>query len=277
MKKNFFSGYYVVESKLANLFGAQVLRYFLAAFGLTIRRLRFSKNLTNLDDILHKDGLCTLENFLSKDQVIKVNSEFNKILNSPSHSFEDGSTKVKRSTITNFDMAPYTSEYILKDSRVIDLVQNAEGRKYDLGEAWFDIVQNGDPAISDSQKVMHTDNFYATHKMWYFLDDVTIEHGPLVVSPGTSRFSFTRAIFEYVNSINFDSQNVAWRPSKRWKNIFKLRPKPIVVAANTLVIANTHAFHQRGEAVLGMERRQIHFRVRIDPMKKIFSYIGERY
>jgi len=277
MKKNFFSGYYVVESKLANLLGAQVLRYCLASFSLTIRRLRYKKNLTNTDQLLHKSGFCIIEDFLSKEDADNVNLEFSKVLYSPTDSFEDGSTKVIRSTITNFKKVPHTFKNILNNSQVIDLVQNAEGRKYDIGEAWFDIVKNGDPDISDSQKIMHTDNFYATHKMWYFLDDVTIEHGPLVVAPGTSRFSLIRAIFEYVNSINYDSQNVAWRPSKRWKKIFNLRPKPMVVPANSLVIANTHAFHRRGEALSGMERRQIHFRIRIDPLKKMFSYIGERY
>ena len=122
---------------------------------------------------------------------------------------------------------------------------------------------------------MHTDNFYATHKIWYFLDDVTLEHGPLIVTPGTSRFSLLRAAFEYINSLSYDSQNVAWRPSQRWQNILKLRPKAMTVAANTLVIANTHGFHGRGDAVSGMERRQIHLRVRIKPLKKMFSYVGE--
>jgi len=277
IKRQFLSGYYVVESWIANFFGAQVLRYCLAAFSLYVRRLKFSKNITELDDTLHKDGLCILKDFLSVQQVDMVNLEFNKVLRYPTDSFEDGSTYIKRSTLADFDIVPCVSEHILKNPSVINLVQNAEGRQYDVGEAWFDIVQNGDPAVSDSQKVMHTDNFYATHKMWYFLDDVTLEHGPLVVAPGTSRFSFTRAIFEYLNSINYASQNIAWRPSARWKKIFKLRPMPVVVPANTLVIANTHAFHQRGDAVEGMERRHIHFRMRIDPMKKMFSFVGDRY
>lgn len=274
-EKKFFSGYYVVESRLAKIFGAQVFRYVLAALSLSIRRLIYSNNLTPLDMTFKKLGICTIEEFLTKEQARLVNAEFNKKLEAPTNSFDDESTVVKRSTIEDFSSIPSVAEHILNNPQVVELVQNAEGRKYDIGHTWVDIVCSGDIEIGDSQKVLPTDNFYATHKMWYFLDEVTLEHGPLIVTPGTSRFSLLRATFEYINSLSYQSQNVAWRPSQRWQNILKLRPEPVTVAANTLVIADTHGFHRRGDSVAGMERRQIHFRVRINPLKRMFSYAGE--
>jgi hypothetical protein len=274
MKKGFFSGYYVVESKLANLLGVQFFRYLIAHFGLSLRRLLYSNNLSSLDIALKNDGVCIIENFLEVDQLHLAEKEFNQLLRRATDSFEDGSTFVKRSSVIDLDSIPFVSEYICKNKRVVNLVQNAEGRKFDVSEAWFDIIKNGDPSVGDSQKVLHTDNFYATHKIWYFFDDVTEDHGPLVFAAGTSRFSLRRGIFEYVSSLFYDSQNVAWRPSQKWINFLKISPQLLTVPANTLVIANTHGFHRRGDAVPDMERRQIHFRVRINPLQKILSFKG---
>lgn len=271
MKKGFFSGDYVVESRRANIFGAQLFRYILSYVCLACRRFIYSENLTPKDRVSRRDGICWIPEFLDLKAVKLVESEFNKQLKGAGGSFTDGSTLVKRSTIQNLDTVANASQYIIKNPKVIDLVQNALGRRYDVCDVWFDIVVSGDPSIGDSQRVMHTDNFYSTYKMWYFLDDVTLAHGPLVFATGTSRFSFIRAIFEYVNSISYAAKNASWRPSKTWQKLLSLHPKEITVPANSFVIADTHGFHRRGDAVAGMERRQIHFRMRTNPLKKCFS------
>ena len=120
--KKIFSEYYVVESRLANFCGAQLFRYVLAALSLAIRRLIYSNNLTPSDMALKKFGICTIEEFLTKEQAKFVNVQFNRKLEAPTDSVDDGSTVVKRLTIDDFSLNPIVAEHILNNPKVIELV-----------------------------------------------------------------------------------------------------------------------------------------------------------
>lgn len=277
MRKGFFSGYYVVENVLLNILGAQAFRYIVASMSLTIRRWLYTGTPNVYDKELRQNGFCVLREFLSETDKSIVLKEFEKNLANAEHSFEDGSTKVVRQTVSNLNNIENIRSRVIFNEALVNLVEKAEARRYTVKEVWLDKICNGDPETSDSQKQFHTDNFYTTHKVWYFLDDVNLSDGPLTIAKGTSRFSIIRLVFEYMQSVTYRSKNYAWRPNKFWRRLLAVRPHPVIVPANSLVVANTHAFHKRGDAEQGTTRRQVHFRIRINPMTRIFQFDGHEY
>lgn len=108
---------------------------------------------------------------------------------------------------------------------------------------------------SDPQNAIHADTFHSTMKAWLFLTDVTLEDGPLTVVAGGHRLSPERLAWEGEQallapdsldrlsargSLRIDLDNLA--------NLALPLPTPLVVPANTLVVADTFGFHARGVA-----------------------------
>ncbi|MBX2885808.1 MAG: phytanoyl-CoA dioxygenase family protein [Granulosicoccus sp.] len=107
----------------------------------------------------------------------------------------------------------------------------------------------------DPQKNLHSDTFHPTMKSWYFLDDVDESNGPFTYVPGSGRLSLARLKWEYRKSIECSrggdrySANGSFRITDADAAEMQLQPaKAFKVNANTLVIANTHGFHCRGNA-----------------------------
>ncbi len=107
----------------------------------------------------------------------------------------------------------------------------------------------------DPQKNLHSDTFHPTMKSWYFLDDVDEKNGPFTYVPASNRLSRARLAWEYKKSIQISAQgdrysgNGSLRLSDEDANEMGLNPpRSFKVAANTLVVANTHGFHCRGQA-----------------------------
>ena len=145
--------------------------------------------------------------------------------------------------------------------------KGVERKPIDIGDVWFDTVVNGDPRKGeDSQKQLHSDIFFTTHKVWFFLEPVKLEDGPLCFAPGTNRVTWKRLVFEYSKSIKYDQlSDYSFRVEPADKAYFGFEEKSLTCPANTLVIANTCGFHRRGDAVAGHTRKQIHFCIRSQP------------
>jgi len=108
---------------------------------------------------------------------------------------------------------------------------------------------------SDPQKNLHSDTFHPTMKSWYFLDDVDETNGPFTYVPGSHRLTLDRLKWEYHKSIEISrggdrySGNGSLRINEYDAKAMNLQaPRAFKVSANTLVIANTHGFHCRGQA-----------------------------
>lgn len=107
----------------------------------------------------------------------------------------------------------------------------------------------------DPQKNLHSDTFHPTMKSWYFLDEVDERNGPFTYVPGSNRLTRARLIWEYRRSIEISSDgdrysgNGSLRLGDADAKEMKLNAaEGFKVPANTLVIANTHGFHCRGNA-----------------------------
>jgi hypothetical protein len=275
--KDIFSGKYVVENKLVNYAGGQLFRYLGARIIYHLRGVVFGWVSDPDSEDLKREGIIKIESFLGEDDYRKLLEEFEQTKKVGKYQpIQDGSTRSERYTmeIADLEKLPTLNAKIVNSPVVKALVESGEHRSYEVDKyIWCDEVVNGDPAKgADSQKELHVDNFFTTHKIWYFFDPVTVEDGPLVYVKRSHRMGIKRAIFEYVNSVRFDTiKSHAFRVTPAWLKFIKPDTQSCLVQGNTLVIANTMGYHRRGDAVPGRVRRQIHYRVRFNPFKNILK------
>ena len=134
----------------------------------------------------------------------------------------------------------------------------------------------------DPQKDLHTDTFHPCVKAWLYIDEVSDQNGPFTFIPGSLRLTWKRVKWEYRQSL-LASQSRNDRPKQRyWDGSFRVStqdaaelgyglPLAMKVAANTLLIANTHGIHCRGEAKSGATRMTIWMQARDNPFNPVFS------
>ncbi|MDX2158845.1 MAG: phytanoyl-CoA dioxygenase family protein [Hyphomicrobiaceae bacterium] len=139
------------------------------------------------------------------------------------------------------------------------------------------VVHNGVASGSvDPQKALHSDTFHSTMKGWYFLGDVRPQDGPFTYVPGSHRFSRRRMAWEREISIHAceHGNRYSAKGSLRLTEEDRLRlgyPEPVQLAVpgNTLVIADTHGFHRRGDAEGGAVRVAIYASSRSNPFNPL--------
>ncbi len=143
---------------------------------------------------------------------------------------------------------------------------------------------------SDPQKVLHSDTFHPTMKAWFFLDDVTHDKGPFTYVPGSHRLTLARLKWEYRRSIQGSDLNDGYSEKGSMRadlsdleEMGLAQPKPCTVKRNTLVVADTHGFHCRGQAAEGSSRLEIWAYSRTNPFNplpglglKLFSRIEHK-
>ncbi|HXE67776.1 MAG TPA: phytanoyl-CoA dioxygenase family protein [Hyphomicrobiaceae bacterium] len=126
-------------------------------------------------------------------------------------------------------------------------------------------------ANHDPQKDLHADTFHPTMKAWLFLSDADARNGPFTFVPGSQRPSAARLAWEREQSLCAGTGNrYSARGSLRIAEAELAGmglPPPIAInaKANTLVVANTHGFHRRGDAPAGSCRLEIYASSRSNP------------
>jgi hypothetical protein len=139
------------------------------------------------------------------------------------------------------------------------------------------MVENGVlQAGADPQKDFHSDTFHPTMKAWYFASEVRPEYGPFTYVPGSHRFSLRRLAWEREMSIaaSGNENRYSAKGSLRLTDADRVRlgygePVSLTVPANTLVIADTHGFHRRGDAVPGAVRVAVYASSRSNPFNPL--------
>lgn len=157
------------------------------------------------------------------------------------------------------------------------------------------IRNNHNPGIADPQKTLHSDTFHPTMKAWFFLDDVTLDVGPFTYVPGSHRLTAGRLKWEYRQSIraheldNSYSQRGSLRVDAQDLKAMGLpTQKALAVRKNTLVVADTHGFHCRGQADGKATRLEIWAYCRTNPFSpfpglglrwtsRLENYVARRY
>jgi hypothetical protein len=138
------------------------------------------------------------------------------------------------------------------------------------------IRNSHNPGAPDPQKTLHSDTFHPTMKAWFFLDDVTLDMGPFTYAPGSHRLTFSRLKWEYRQSVRAHKLESSYsrRGSLRADDddleaMGYLPRKALAVSKNTLVVADTHGFHCRGQAQGKASRLEIWAYCRTNPFSPL--------
>jgi hypothetical protein len=128
-------------------------------------------------------------------------------------------------------------------------------------------VQDADP-----QTALHADTFHPTAKLWLFLTDVGEDDGPFVFVPGAHRLTPERLEWEYRQSLGARNDprlhhalgSFRIEPSELAALGYGA-PRRMTVRANTLIVANTYAFHNRAPSPKPTVRVELHGGLRRNP------------
>jgi len=246
----------VIGSTILNRCGLHVTRVVVAHL---IMRVRFAMLGSGIDKTLkqafYRDGFMVIRDALPHDEFEKVKKEVASI-NAEVRECRQGDTLTHRVHIderTHNDLQ--TVHAVLASEQYLKLHKFAAG-KNSRPVSYIQTIKNHfieGPA--DPQKNLHSDTFHPTMKSWLFLDDCDDRNGPFTYLPGSNRLSWNRLKWEYRKSISICqhgdkySSNGSFRanPDDLTRMEFG-EPVALSVPANTLVIANTHGFHRRGDA-----------------------------
>lgn len=262
-----------VQSPLLNLLGIQLVRQVAARLLLNARCLlrRSARQETGADQ-LRREGLLVIRDFLPREEFQALRAEVMATLNDPQVEKSDlrhGDTIVRRVYIKKYRDRLARADAVTGSAALMRIFGAVEGRELDADRQLrvIERVIHGDPAVHDPENDLHVDTFHSTHKMWFYLDDVTPENGPLAVVPGSHRIdaSVLRRTYRYFRDIAGSGNSPSRRIEASELTERRLQEVALSVPANTMVIANTGGYHRRTRGTKGATRTSLHVSVRTQP------------
>lgn len=134
------------------------------------------------------------------------------------------------------------------------------------------ILANRGLGADDPQCAIHSDTFYPTSKAWFFLHDVGHDDGPFFYVPGSHRLTPQRLAWERAQSIAASRHDMrdhaegSFRISREGLTALGLpEPRPVMVKANTLVVADIFGFHGRTPSPRPTQRVELYSTLRRNP------------
>jgi hypothetical protein len=134
---------------------------------------------------------------------------------------------------------------------------------------------------ADPQRTFHSDTFHPAMKAWLFVEDVDARNGPFTYVPGSHRLTWTRLKWEYAQSLaasgaenRYASRGSLRIEERQLAELGFATPVSFAVRANTLVIADTHGFHRRGEASKRSRRLALYASLRANPFNPLPGFGG---
>lgn len=246
----------VLGSTILNRLGLHAARIVLAHGTMRLRMLMLSRGITKAHrQAYFRDGYILIENFLPTDAFGNLKEEIHRA-NAEVRECTQGDTLTHRIMLDENSLPglPLAQEFIEDKNlkRLLKFASGINGQPVSYIQTIKNHFVSGPP---DPQKNLHSDTFHPTMKSWFFLDDVDERNGPFTYVPGSHKLSLPRLRWEYRKSIEISSNgdrysgNGSFRLSEEDARVMGLQqPKGFKVPANTLVVANTHGFHCRGQA-----------------------------
>jgi hypothetical protein len=279
-----------VGSSTANRFGLHLARILLAdAFD----RVRWALHEPLVGDgrwinVLRRDGVVAIPEFLPADDFAVLRDEvmdaiFDSLKRDPprdnrtpgfgakepfGYGFDrfDGGT-LNRYLSLSQEHTP-ASLALVTSERFRRLYSAAQGRPFGPSAIHLYYLRQGSETTPDPQKDLHRDTFHFTIKFWYFVKPVERHHGPFMYVRGSNHTDVRRLAWEHAQSRTASAKRSGGAFRITDDDLARLDlPPPTVftVPENTLVIADTHGFHRRGDAEPGTERFSIYGGMRRSP------------
>ena len=208
-----FSGEKIIVSRPLNLMGLQVARTVGARL---VHRTRSLKDLSGIRDVpgvedklrlVERDGIALWSEFLPSDHLNALRDECFGLAGRHQSSYvrESGPNRDARVLASSLDLKNFAAlGRFLNDSRLKALLEGAERRR--LGELLNyakieHLTQGEDTGNHDPQTELHSDIFFTSHKVWFYLTDVTLASGPLRFVKGSHLLTVNRLYQVYRHSV----------------------------------------------------------------------------
>lgn len=265
----FFTKDKLLESKLLNRMGVQVMRT-LAARGLyNVRPGHGDPTMRDKIADLRRDGMVLFHDFLEPEHFEQVKSECQELLENHKDSLthlQYGSTSIDLAEFKKIDASEWSAtERFLNDPRLVGLLQAGEKTQLNLDRAHRAVEHAVQKATEekDIESDLHSDIFYHTHKAWLYLNDVEMKDAPLSFVKGSHRLTFGRCREIYRHSCQplTPSRRISQEELKASGN----EEIPLLVPKNTLAVANVCAYHRRLPGQPGGDRLAVIVSVRSQP------------
>lgn len=259
---------YLTGSVIENQLGLQVLRMIGKQISWQFRSRQTDAEIQEYVEVLDRDGVLVIPDFLTAEQFSRVQQECNAI--ESGMSFE-AFRKINygKIQVANFDLKEEHNNYsaiknYLQENPMILKTASAiiKRRIEDRPSVRISIYRKVSETAPDNdvENVLHADLHTPTVKAFFYLNDIDESNGAFVYVKGSHRMSVNRLRHEYNLSVHTAKLNrgdaipqhllVERGPIKRVtvsdKHLGNLEETPICGKANTLVIANNMGFHRRG-------------------------------
>ena len=256
-----------------NVLGLHRERIRLAARMASYRRQLIGMSVSAQEQAAYqRDGFVIRENALP-DDVFKRIRDFLKSDTLPAREMRQGQAVTRMIPIGPLALAkmPDLARFS-RDRSIASLIRYVGGSGGD--PIYFVQTVIAEPAVqeADSQTALHSDTFHSTSKAWLFLDDVGPDDGPFVFVPGSHRLTQQRMAWEYQQSLIASSDNGAYNVEGSFRitpdelsRLGDFTPRKVTVPANTLVVADTYAFHSRAASFRPTTRVELHAYHRSNP------------
>lgn len=273
----------IIGSIILNKLGLHIIRYTVSHVLFFLRKLfliplvgkNFRKQFAN-------NGFVVIPNFLDKDSFSALKQSTNDFIGE-FYEIKEGPTLTRRVHFnTDSHEIAQSITGICKHKKLLRLIRYASSKNRWPSFHIENIVHGKETeSACDPQKVLHSDCFHPTLKAWLFIDDVNEKNGPFNYVKSSNQFSWKRLKWEYKQSIQASTKAEKSNKKRNWDGSFRATlsdlqlmgyqlPTPILVSANTLVIANTHGFHFRGSADESASRMSIWMQCRDNPFVPFF-------
>ncbi|HEU0221287.1 MAG TPA: phytanoyl-CoA dioxygenase family protein [Paracoccaceae bacterium] len=263
----------IIGSPRLNRIGLHLARVRLAARMATLRRRALAEKISAADRAaFDRDGFILKPGFLPPDLFEAVRAEiFGGPL--PAHEMRQGQTVTRIIPLSARNRARLPHALAaMRDPALTDLAGYVAGRSGAPIHFVQTVIAEPDRGAPDPQTELHADTFHSNAKLWLFLHDVGEEDGPFLFVPGSHRLTPERLDWEYRQSLTAARDP---RPHHGFGS-FRIRteelaalglppPRPMVVRANTLVVADTFGFHARAVSAKPTIRVEIYGALRRNP------------
>lgn len=264
----------LLGSEKLNSWGLHKKRVALAASLAASRRARLAR-LVDPEQraFFDENGYFLVRNFLSDEVFAQLKEEvFNQPF--PTREMRQGQAVTRMTLLPPRVLGknPAIAQAV-RDSRAINMLRYAASQGgQPLNFLQTVLVEPQKVKKKDPQSDAHADTFHATSKAWLFLQDVAEDEGPFFFVPGSHKLTKERLEWEYECSLT-----AARDPrSHHASGSFRIRtdelaslglPQPVKMAVpeNTLVVADTFAFHGRTPSDKPTIRSEIHWHMRRNP------------
>ena len=278
--EEFFSKKHTLSSKLLNNLGFPVLRTILTNSLINFRRYKNCRPRDGLELELLKNGIITIPNFLPTNEFLDLKKEFSELISKKKN--EDRNFKgVKSTTIKYDEFEQFPSMKNLRDNKFLNrLICVGEGlRSMKINSFLIENTRFGSTKRQrqDPNNLFHADVHFHSHKVFYYMNDITENHGPFTYLKGTHQNNLYRLLYEFKRARLDNATEFGWRLEnnlqnkffKRYLNNLLKNKYKAIGRANTLIIGNVHGFHKVGDALEGNERELIRITFRHNPIEVI--------